>query len=360
MEDGDDASDDTADQDEKPSLPLDDAEMTGPSVDGPAGILGGLADEWQRTSGDASSARDEGEGGARAAGESWQDDNQRPQQERTGRTLDETKGVEESARAMEDQVRRSGEQIDAALKAIEASDRDAGSVGLLEPLLGAGERDVVTSRTDAMAAEERERIETETAQRIRNDPGWEQIAPAATAPAPPPAPPADDAARADDPSDGSKGIYADLSVSTPLGPFGGELALMFDDKGFSLTGTPHGGLPVGSKPDPIPGISASVGFKESSAATDQLGGTAVALGASGFLGPGIEVGGSVDTNGQNFSDNIGVGVGLGAGIDVQLENEALLYHARWEDVPQLVADIGTNVYEWMADVGRRMQEGGVC
>lgn len=356
-------------------LPLqEDAGTTGQGVDSPAGILGGLADDWKRTSGDASSAHDEGEGGARAAGESWQDPSQGPQQERTGQTLDETKSVGDSAKAMEEQVRRSGEQIDAARQAIDDSDRDAGSAGLLGTLLGPIEDGTVTQRTDAMADEERKRRETETAQQIRNDPGWDRIAPAtssppsAPAPTPPPTPapapapapaPVEGGVPEDDPNDGSKGVYVDFSGSGPRGGFGREYALMFDDKGIAFTETTHGGASRSFSGDLKRELQLAFGFKETSSDSDQIGGHALALGGSGFIGGGGEVGFSADTNGGNFSDNIGVGFGIGGGVDFHVETERTLGHLRWEDVPEAASNAASNVYDWMVDVGRKMQEGGV-
>ncbi|UJW32048.1 hypothetical protein L3Q67_44010 [Saccharothrix sp. AJ9571] len=142
--------------------------------DSTAGSLQPLIEQLQGTKRDSEVAHSEGDRGSRDVVDSWLDPNQDPARDRTGRTLDETKGVGDSADALGQQVGRSQEQIDAALREIEKSDQDAGSVDLLRPLLGAGESEVVDQRTQDMAAAERERIANLTAEQIRNDPAWDQ------------------------------------------------------------------------------------------------------------------------------------------------------------------------------------------
>ncbi|QFU91240.1 hypothetical protein [Amycolatopsis sp. YIM 10] len=140
-----------------------------------AGSLDSIIQQLQGTKRDAEDAHSEGDRGSRDVVDAWLDPNQDPARDRTGRTLDDTKGVGDSADALGQQVGRTQEQINAALRTIEESDRDAGSVDLLRPLLGAGESDVVNQRTQDMAAAERDRIANLTAEQIRNDPGWEGI-----------------------------------------------------------------------------------------------------------------------------------------------------------------------------------------
>ncbi|AXB43217.1 hypothetical protein A4R43_12205 [Amycolatopsis albispora] len=139
------------------------------------GSLDSIIEQLQGTKRDSDHAHSEGDRGSRDVIDSWLDPNQDPARDRTGRTLDETRAVGDSADALGQQVGRTQEQIDAARREIEKSDQDAGSAGLLQSLLGSGESDVVDQRAQELAAAERERIAHQTADQIRNDPAWDQL-----------------------------------------------------------------------------------------------------------------------------------------------------------------------------------------
>ncbi|WP_146147507.1 hypothetical protein [Prauserella shujinwangii] len=162
-------------------LPLDDEFATtvrneGPNLETPAGILDDLGQQWNGTGGDADAAHADGSGGVAAVRESWQDPAQEELRRRTDSSLEETRGVGDSARAMDEQVRRAGEQVRAATDAIEQNTaRQAPGYYLATSTLPPGERDVAARRIVDITVDGNRDIANQAAANIMNDPGWDRV-----------------------------------------------------------------------------------------------------------------------------------------------------------------------------------------
>ncbi|WP_199434187.1 WXG100-like domain-containing protein [Qaidamihabitans albus] len=162
-------------------LPLDDEFATtvrneGPNLQTPAGILDDLGQQWNGTGGDADAAHADGSGGVAAVSESWQDPAQEELRRRTDSSLEETRGVGDSARAMDEQVRRAGEQARAATDAIEQNTaRQAPGYYLATSTLPPGERDVAARRIVDITVDGNRDIANQAAANIMNDPGWDRV-----------------------------------------------------------------------------------------------------------------------------------------------------------------------------------------
>ncbi|SFB46013.1 hypothetical protein SAMN05216266_112134 [Amycolatopsis marina] len=173
-------------------LPLDDEFATtvrneGPNLDTPAGILDDLGQQWNGTGRSADTVHSEGTGGMAAVRDSWQDPAQESMQRRTDPSLEETRSVGDSARAMDEQVRRAGEQARAASDGMEQNiARQAPGYYLATSTLPPGERDVAGRRIVDITVGENRDLVNQAANNIANDPGWEQVeAPPASTPGDP-------------------------------------------------------------------------------------------------------------------------------------------------------------------------------
>ncbi|WP_157606485.1 hypothetical protein [Saccharomonospora cyanea] len=147
-----------------------------PAISTPASILEDLGQQWRDTGADAEAAQAEGTGGMDTVTRSWDDPALDEVRRRTAPLLGETTAVRDSARAMDEQVRRAGEQARAASEEMERNiERQAPGYYLATMTLPPGEREVAArSIIDITAAENRD-IAGQAADNITNDPGWQRV-----------------------------------------------------------------------------------------------------------------------------------------------------------------------------------------
>ncbi|WP_211897788.1 hypothetical protein [Saccharopolyspora erythraea] len=158
-----------------------------PAIETPTSILDDIGQEWRNTGGDADAARSEGGGGMDAVIESWNDPALDDMRRRTDPSLDETRNVSDSARAMDEQVQRANAQARAAADGMERNtERQAPGYYLATATLPPGEREVAAQQiVDITAAGNRD-IAHQAANNITNDPGWAGIETSTTGKASPP------------------------------------------------------------------------------------------------------------------------------------------------------------------------------
>lgn len=156
-----------------------------PPIETPASILDELGQQWRNAGADAEAAHADGSGGMDVVVQSWNDPALEELRRRTDPSLAETRSVRDSAGALDEQVRRAGEQARAAADGMERNiERQAPGYYLATATLPPGEREVAAQRIVDLTAAGNRDLANQAANSIANDPGWDRVEATAT-PAPP-------------------------------------------------------------------------------------------------------------------------------------------------------------------------------